>query len=52
MSDVDLFNKWQEITKRLDYYKNIRDYTSALIEDIQKEEGSLFSELMARGLVS
>ncbi|MEW6609565.1 MAG: hypothetical protein AB1414_19325 [bacterium] len=52
MSDVELFDKWQEIMKRLDYYKNIRDYTSALIEEIQKEEVSLFSQLMALGLVS
>ena len=52
MSDTDLFKKWQETINQLDYYKNIINYTSALIEDIQKEEGSLFGELMARGLVS
>lgn len=52
MSDVELFNKWQETIKRLDHYKSIRDFSSVMVEEIQKEEGILFGQLMALGLVS
>lgn len=52
MSDVDLFNKWQETIRELDKYKDIINFASAFVEEIQKRETSLFTELMARGLVS
>jgi len=52
MSDTDLFKKWQETINQLDYYKDIINYSSALLENIQKQEKSLYTELMARGLVS
>lgn len=52
MSDVELFKKWQETIKELDNYKDIINFASVLIEELQNQESSLFGELMARGLVS
>lgn len=52
MSDVELFDKWQETIRELDRYKDIINFASVLIEELQKQESSLFGELMARGLVS